>query len=145
VQVAVAPGDNLPEGGAGLAHYLPDEAGGFSGELLEVANDYARRSYTRGRVRVEVTLADAAQLRMPFDRWVVMSGDYPQVNLDLPASAASGFYECAGEGAAERCNAHLHFRTGFHLEVMGAGSATRDDLQDLVQGLPLRTLAGASR
>ena len=124
-----------------LAKMLPEKAGPFASADLVSDPQFLRRQYSRGATRISVTLAMAGATPMTFDEWVKMSATSPQVKLDAPASSVAGFYDCAGEGAAAPCNVHIHFRAGFHMELMGEGKARKSDFDALLRELPMRQLA----
>jgi len=131
---------------AGDAVSLPASLPPFAAEPLQTTPQFVRRRYSRGETHVEVTVGRMAAMSGPrFDEWVRMSADYPQAALDVPPGGGTGFYECTGAGPAERCNLHIQLRDGFHVELMSDGSATRDDLDRVAAGLPLRQLATAAR
>ncbi len=118
--------------------YLPDRAGSFVAGPPVTGAGFVRRVYARGAVRIDVTVARQAMDPAAYAQWEKLSAGYPAAALDAPAGAASGFYDCSGAA----CSLHAQTRGGVHLEVMGGGTATRADLDDLVGGLPVRALAG---
>ena len=63
-----------------------------------------------------------------------------QATLDVPAGTGNGFYQCTA-GARPSCDLLIELRSGVHLELRSAGTATRADVDDLARGLPLRALA----
>ena len=95
----------------------------------------------RGATKISVTIAVAGATPITFEEWVKMSGTSPAVKLDAPEKLAAGFYDCTAEVASAPCNVHIHFRAGYHLELMGDGKARRADFDALLQGLPIRQLA----
>lgn len=123
--------------GGELDGLLPDVAG-FAASPVEHGQEFVRRSYTRGAVRLSVTLSRTKTNPDAFSQWVKMSTDYPGARLP---EGASGFYDCKGQGTAERCDLHAQLRTGYHLEVFSGGTATRADLDALARGLPLESLS----
>ena len=140
----VASATSAPATGASrLARFLPATAGAFRGEALETGDVFVRRRYARGPTHVEVTIGDAGAATVAYEQWVQMSAGYPALPLDVPEGAAAGFYDCHAADAGERCDAHLHTKAGFHVELMTGASATRADLDALLAALPLRALASA--
>jgi hypothetical protein len=123
-----------------LAAFLPESAGEFHGSALEAEGSWVRRTYRRGPVAVAVTIASVGE-RVDYQQWVKMSADYPAFPLDVPGGRGSGFYDCAGNGAAERCDVHIHLANGHHVEVTSSGTATRGDVERLIRSLPLRALS----
>jgi len=124
-----------------LATMLPDRAGPFIAAPLTSEPEFVRREYSRGKTKISVTIAVAGATPITFDEWVKMSGTSPAINLDAPPNSAAGFYDCAGPGADASCNVHIHFRVGYHLELMGEGKARRGDFDALLKALPIRQLA----
>jgi hypothetical protein len=97
--------------------------------------------YARGPTRIDVTLARAPMRPGGFDDWLKMSREgFPQAVLDAPADDANGFYQCT-EGTAPSCDLLIQLRSGVHVEIRGAGTSTREDVDALARGLPLRALA----
>jgi hypothetical protein len=84
------------------------------------------------------------QAGMSLDRWNTESRDYPQMVLDLPKREGTGFYDCTGDAGDGECSGHIHLRAGYHVEVMG-NRATREHVDFVVAGLPLRALAARTR
>jgi hypothetical protein len=155
-----------PPAPAGLAPSLPDIAG-FTAEPAVSTNGAELRTYARGATRVTVTLARFPMDAEQYETWVRTSvSGFPQAQLDLPKSAANGFYQCetpervptlsrdgapAAEPPAPRrdqrddrvppsCSLLVQLRSGFHLELRG-GPAGRADLDAVARGLPLHALA----
>lgn len=120
---------------------LLPEVKGFTASPVEKQPEFVRRVYTRGPARLSVTLAHDGGTPESFSQWVKMSQGYPPAALPGAGENGSGFYDCKGEGAAERCDLHAQLRTGYHLEIFTGGTATRADLDALVRGLPLARLA----
>jgi hypothetical protein len=121
---------------------LPDALAGFVASPVVAGTGYVRRTYTRGRTRIDVTLARAALPPGGFDSWVTMSRPFPQAVLDAPAADANGFYQCT-EVPTPSCDLLVQLRSGVHLEIRGGGTSARDDVDALAHGLPLRVLAAA--
>ncbi len=120
---------------------LPEVAGFEAGPQV-TGSAYVRRHYSRGRARIEVTLAGMPMSPEAYADWVRTStASFPQATLDLPAGDFNGFYQC-GEGANPSCDLLIQLRAGFHFEIRGGGTSTRDDVDALAHGLPLRALAG---
>lgn len=118
---------------------LPDRIGGFvGGALTSPGGGASRRSYTRGAVRITVTLARFPMTGEEYDLWVKTSvAGYPQATLDLPTVAGNGFYQCA-EGPSASCDLLVQLRSGVHLEIRGDGTSSRADVDAIARGLPLR-------
>lgn len=123
---------------------LPDKAGPFVATPLVVEPRFVRREYSEGETKISVTIANAGATPMSFEEWVKMSSTSPVVKLDAPAELAFGFYDCALPDAEAPCNVHIHFRAGYHLELMGEGKARRADFDVLLNNLPIRGLAERS-
>ena len=125
---------------AATALALPD-VDGFVAGVSSPSLGYVRRTYTRARARVEVTLARLPMSPEGYASWVKMStASFPQAALDLPAADANGFYQCTG-GSPPSCDLLIQLRAGVHLELRGGGTSSRDDVAALARGLPLATLA----
>jgi hypothetical protein len=119
---------------------LSDVAGFVAGPEVP-GPTYVRRQYSRGRARIEVTLARMPMSPEAYAEWVRMStASFPQAALDLPAADANGFYQCS-DGANPSCDLLIQLRAGFHVEIRGGGTSTRDDVDALARALPLRALA----
>jgi hypothetical protein len=143
-------GSALPSGAASansapaesLDAFLPDRAGSFAAEPATHGDGYVRRIYAHGKTRVNVTLGSQGGAgRSAFERWVSMSVAYPQISLHASPDEVNGFFDCRGEDAGASCDGHVHFRTGLHLELFGGGTATREELMDLLAGLPMEAMA----
>jgi hypothetical protein len=115
---------------------LPDSAPPFAAGPLLRAQGYARRTYARAGVPIEVTVAARPVGADEYVQWVGQSRAYAQATLALPPSEANGFYTCSGAA----CDLHIQLRSGYHVELMGGGRATRADLDALVARLPLQAL-----
>jgi hypothetical protein len=125
---------------AATALALPDVNGFVSG-VSSPAPGYVRRTYTRGSARVEVTLARMPMSPDDYAGWVKTStASFPQAALGLPAADANGFYQCT-DGPSPSCDLLIQLRAGVHLELRGGGTSSRDDVDALAHGLPLRQLA----
>lgn len=125
-----------------LAEVLPRAPAAFVAGTLVHGEDYTQRTYTRDRASVQVTVRDEGAFGARYyDSWAEMSARYPRAELDLPASAGVGFYECGVTGGQRVCDLHVHLRSGVHVELNGGGSATRADLDAIVRLVPLRRLA----
>ena len=133
-------GGPVPQSDSPLARFLPDKAGAFEAGILTSEPQFVRRSYSRGSTRISVTIATPGATPMTFEEWVKMSQGSPAVTLDVPANTAAGFYDCTSPSAGAECNVHIHFRAGYHLELMGEGNAHRTDFDELLRGLPLQFL-----
>jgi len=121
---------------------LPERIGGFVGGPLATDATAARRAYTRGAKRVDVTMARFSMNEAEYARWVETSrGAFPQASLDAPADQANGFYQCA-DGPDPACSLLVQLRSGVHVEIRAGGDARRGDLDLVAAGLPLRALAG---
>lgn len=125
----------------GAALELPDVPG-FAAGPPAPGDGFARRPYTRGAARVQVTLARMPMSADEYQRWRADSVAFPQADLGLPADQANGFYQCAA-GPAPSCDLLIQLRAGFHLEIRSGGTASRADVDALARGLPLRAWAAA--
>ena len=126
---------------AGSGALVLPEVAGFEATAPIDGPSYVRRGYGRGRARIEVTLARMPMSPEAWAAWVAAStASFPQAALDLPAREANGFYQCS-EGETPSCDLLIQLRAGFHLEIRGGGTSTRDDVDALARGLPLRALA----
>jgi hypothetical protein len=115
---------------------LPDTLARYQvGPLVEGAG-WTRRSYRKGAVAIDVTLAERAIGPDEWEGWRRSCADYPAAPFPLPTDEAAGFYTCSGTGDAERCDSHFQLRAGFHLEFNANGTATRADLDELSRALP---------
>ena len=123
------------DAGERMAGLLPPIDSYASGPLV-VGDGWTRRSYTRGGVSVEVTIARRPVTGEEYQDWERQSRGYPAAAVGIPA--ASGFFTCAGDGEAAPCDLHIQTRAGLHIEVMGGGRAPRADLELLFARLPLR-------
>jgi hypothetical protein len=120
---------------------LPDDIPGFAAGPMTTAGGALHRSYTRAGSQVTVTLAHFAMDAAQYEGWVRTStAGFPQATLDVPAGAGNGFYQC-DQQAPPRCSLLVQLRSGVHLELRG-GPASREDLDAVARGLPLRALAG---
>jgi hypothetical protein len=128
-----------------LARWLPEKADAFAGGALETKEAFARREYTKGAARISVTVARVPTTQAQFDEWTRTSAAYPPAILEVPPGTTTGFYACAGvrPDGWQLCDLHIQTRSGFHVEVMGNGTATRPDLEQLMRGIPLRGMADA--
>jgi hypothetical protein len=120
-----------------LGVFLPDVAGGFHATPVVVGEGWVRRNYVRGAARVDVTIARMETTS--YARWVKSSAEYPQIDLGAADDRANGFYDCSDD--PKTCDAHIHMRSGVHVELMGGRTTPRGALDDLLAGLPLRELA----
>jgi len=137
----VAVGAPTPAAAPSGALVLPEIAG-FETTAPVDGPSFVRRRYSRGRAHIEVTLARMPMAPDGYAEWVRMStASFPQATLSLPAGEANGFYQCS-EGVTPSCDLLIQLRAGFHLEIRGGGTTTRDDVDALARALPLRALAG---
>lgn len=114
------------------------------GGPLVVDASAIHRVYARGRTRIDVTLARYAMSAAAYDSWVATSiAGFPQAALSLPVEEANGFYQCT-TGERPSCDLLVQLRAGVHLEIRGAGTSTRDDVDLIARGLDLRGLAMGS-
>jgi hypothetical protein len=123
-----------------LAAALPDRAGEFVAGPLTVDPLFVRRSYSRGKARINVTIAVPGATPLRYEDWVQMSASSPQVRLEIAPNTGAGFYDCASESKLATCNVHIHLLTGHHVELMGEQNAVRAEFDALLPGLPLRLL-----
>jgi hypothetical protein len=133
--VSGAPPAPLPDAGERMTGLLPPIDAYASGPLV-MGDGWIRRSYARGAVPVEVTIARRPVTPEEYADWERQSQGYPPAAAGIPG--ASGFFSCAGDGGAAACDLHIQTRVGLHIEVMGGGRATRADLEELFGRLPLR-------
>jgi hypothetical protein len=120
---------------------LPDAIPGFVAGAREPGDGWIRRAYTAGATRITVTLARHPMDDAAWDGWVRMStAGFPQADLELPAAAANGFYQCE-DRAPDRCDLLIQLRSGVHIEIRGGGTSTRRDVDAIRRGLPLAALA----
>jgi len=120
---------------------LPDAIPGFTAGAREPGDGWLRRTYSAGAVRITVTLARHAMDDAAWDGWMKMStAGFPQADLELPAAAANGFYQCE-DHAPERCDLLIQLRSGVHVEIRGGGTSTRRDVDAIRRGLRLAPLA----
>ena len=120
---------------------MPD-VNGFVADASSSGAGFVRRTYRRGRARIEVTLARMPMSPEDYASWVKTStASFPQAALDLPAAEANGFYQCT-DGPPPSCDLLIQLRAGVHLELRGNGTSSRDDVDALARGLSLATLAG---
>jgi len=102
---------------------------------LVAGEGWMRRRYVRPGVTVEVTVAEQRMTAAEYQEWERQARDYPAARL---VPAASGFFTCAGDGGAARCDLHVQTPSGLHLELAGGGQATRADLERVYTGLAWR-------
>jgi hypothetical protein len=120
---------------------LPDAIPGFVAGAREPGDGWVRRAYAAGGTRITVTLARHAMDDAAWDGWVRMStAGFPQADLGLPADAANGFYQC-DPAAPAHCDLLIQLRSGVHVEIRGAGTSTRNDVDTIRAGLPLAALS----
>jgi hypothetical protein len=131
-----------PSPAARLELALPDALAGFAAGPDTLGPGYVRRTYARGRTLIDVTLAQAPMPPGGFDGWLTMSRAFPQAVLDAPAAEVNGFYQCT-ETPAPSCDLLIQMRSGVHVEIRGGGTSSREDVDAIARGLPLRAL-GAS-
>ena len=126
---------------SGFAGVLPASAPPFGAEgPITLGPGLARRVYRSKSRRVEVTVAPMGKEPGAYERWVASSADYPQA--PLPPSEANGFFSCsAGDSRVAGCDLHIQTRSGFHVEIMGDGHVSRDDLIALLSHFRLTDLS----
>ena len=132
---------------ASLDRFLPETRAPFVAGAMVRGDGWARRGYSRGELRIDVTVVTRAttpsRSDVGYEEWLRQVAGYPRATLDVPDGAGIGFYSCDGDGEQARCDLHVQLRNGAHVEVMGNGRASRADLEELAQRLPLRALAAA--
>jgi hypothetical protein len=122
---------------------LPNTISSFASEPLTRDPAFVRRTYVRGAARITVTLASFRMTSAQYDEWVLTSKEgYPQATLDVPEGSGNGFYQCAAPDRG--CALLIQLRSGVHIEIRGQGSWTREDVDAIARGLPLRTMARAT-
>jgi hypothetical protein len=109
-------------------------ASGFTAEPPLRGDGFVRRAYARGRARIEVTVAHMPMSADEYQRWVAGSAAFPQADLGLPPGDANGFYQCT-DAPAPSCDLLIQFRAGYHLEIRGDGTSTRQDVDALARAL----------
>jgi len=124
-----------------LTRFLPDALGTFVAGNIELGSVFARRRYSDGPIRIDVTIGEMGSASMTYDEWLKASADYPQAKLPVSRDRAAGFYDCTTRSSAEHCDMHIHLRNGRHLELMSSGTATRAELDALLAKFPLASLA----
>jgi hypothetical protein len=124
-----------------LTRFLPDTLGTFVAGNIELGSVFARRRYSDGPIRIDLTIGEMGSATMTYDDWLKASADYPQAKLAVSRDRAAGFYDCTTRSPAEHCDVHIHLRNGRHIELMSAGTATRADLDALLAKFPLAALA----
>jgi hypothetical protein len=124
-----------------MAGVLPASAPPFVAEgPITFGRGFARRVYRSDKKRVELTVASLGKEPGAYERWVAGSADYPQA--PLPSAEANGFFSCtAGDRRDAGCDLHIQTRSGFHVEVMGDGHVSRDELTALLSHLRLADLS----
>jgi hypothetical protein len=130
------PGGDL----ASLERALPAVAGAFRGGPIERHDGFVRRRYERGVTRIEITIAYRPQRGDDYQQWVTAARDYPAAPLDLPPAEALGFFTCGRADGRSACDLHVQLRAGYHVEVIGGGTATRADLEQLMVAVPMSAL-----
>ncbi len=124
---------------------LPDAIPGFSAGAREPGDGYVRRTYTAGAAHITVTLARHPMDQAAYDSWLAMSNaGFPQADLGLPAAAGNGFYQCEAR-APDSCDLLIQLRSGVHVEIRGAGTSTRRDVDAIRSALPLTALADSRK
>jgi hypothetical protein len=87
-----------------------------------------------------VTLARFPMSAPAYAEWVRTSVEgFPQATLNLPAYAGNGFYQCSGVNQTS-CDLLIQLRSGFHVEIRGAGTSSRADVDAIARGLRLDAL-----
>jgi hypothetical protein len=125
---------------APMERALPAVAGRFRGGPIERHDGFVRRRYDRGATRIEITIAYRPQRGDDYQQWVAAARDYPVATLDLAPSEALGFFSCGDPAGRTACDLHVQLRAGYHVEVMGGGTASRADLEQLMVAVPMRAL-----
>jgi hypothetical protein len=133
---------SAPRSGAPRADLpLPDVIEGFAAGPTTPGAGFLRRTYARGATLISVTLARVPMDADGYASWTRTSvASFPQARLDAPAADANGFYQCSSE-TPPHCDLLIQLRSGVHVEVRGGGTSTRDDVDAVARGLPLRALA----
>jgi hypothetical protein len=99
---------------------------------LVAGDGWTRRRYVRRGATVEVTIAEQRMTAAEYQEWERQAHDYPAAHL---VPAASGFFTCAGDAGAARCDLHAQTPSGLHLELAGGPRATRAELEQVYAGL----------
>jgi hypothetical protein len=141
---AGSPEPQAPSAEAAAPGALPDRIEGFVAGPTSELGGATRRSYRRGDLVIDVTLARFPMDAAGYERWVKSSVEgYPQAALPIPAAAGNGFYQCRPDRPA-LCDLLIQLRSGVHLELRAGGTARREDVDAVARGLPLGALAPAS-
>ena len=120
---------------------LPDAIPGFVAGARQPGDAYLRRTYTAGATRITVTLARHPMDQAAYESWLAMSkAGFPQADLELPAAAGNGFYQCEAR-LPDSCDLLIQLRSGVHVEIRGGGTSTRRDVDAIRRALPLAALA----
>ena len=124
---------------AGFAGVFPASAAPFAAEgPMTFGPGFARRVYRTDKKRVEITVARLGKEPGAYERWLANSADYPQAPLP---SEANGFFTCSASDRIAGCDLHIQTRSGFHVEIMGDGHVSRDELIALLSHLRLADLS----
>jgi hypothetical protein len=124
---------------------LPDRIATFSAGPLATDAAATHRTYTRGKAHIAVTLARFEMSPEQYDSWVRTSREgFPQAALGLPATEGNGFYQCSA-GERPSCDLLVQLRSGFHIEIRGGGTSSREDVDAIAQGLGLAALAAPKK
>jgi hypothetical protein len=114
------------------ASALEVSGGPYAGGPLTAGDGWSRRTFARGEIRIEVTLARQTMKPDEYESWYQQARLYPPAHLPFPADQASGFFTCADDGGVPPCQLHGQTREGLHIEASGNRAATRADLEDLL-------------
>jgi hypothetical protein len=126
-----------------LQSLLPDRIAAFTADPPTTDGAAVHRSYHRGATRIAVTLARFPMTDQQYQGWVRASREgFPQAALDVPDGTGNGFYQCA-DGGRPACDLLIQLRSGVHVEIRGGGTSSREDVDAIARGLPLRALAAA--
>jgi len=133
-------GGTTPErADSGFAGVFPTSAPPFVAEgPMTFGPGFARRVYRTDKKRVEITVARLGKEPGAYERWLANSADYPQAPLP---SEANGFFTCSASDRIAGCDLHIQTRSGFHVEIMGDGHVSRDELIALLSHLRLADLS----
>jgi hypothetical protein len=137
-----APPSPPVEGPAFLA--LPNQIDEFDATALVGETGTLRRTYTKGSVRITVTIARLPMPPPAYESWVMTSRDgFPQATSVVPPAIGNGFYQCSS-AATPTCDLLIQLRSGYHIEIRGQRTAQRADVDAIARGLPLASLTPES-
>jgi hypothetical protein len=114
---------------------LEVSGGVYAGGPMTVGDGWSRRTFARGEIRIEVTLARQTMKPEEYESWYQQARLYPPARLPMSGDVGSGFFTCEADGRMPPCQLHGQTRDGLHIEATGNRAATRADLEDLLARL----------